>query len=291
MTPYKATRPMHFFFFSFRTLSHFYVGSVFLKRDASIELGRSSPDNSLSGKSFLMFLNHRRFGLPLLLSHALPSPSLSCPHIHLLFSIHAHTTSTYFPALSWIFLPPSFSLQFFHSLFSPAWCLHSSILTFSFPPHPYSYLALSPLPMYPQRTSLLVLHDVLYTSHWPRYHYLVTQNTRYPGCNLCVISASKSPFSANVAPRYSHVFTLSKCSPCRLISAFPYMFPSPLNLRYLWGPTVFFLLIFRPQSSTALIRSSSLLSSSSLPVLHNTNFVRYIHILYWLVDCFAKYGH
>ena len=40
-------------------------------------------------------------------SPAPPSPSLSCPHILLLFSIRAHTTSTYFPALSLIFLPDS----------------------------------------------------------------------------------------------------------------------------------------------------------------------------------------
>ena len=39
-----------------------------------------------------------------------PSPSLSCLCILLLFLIHAHTTSTYFPALSWIFLLPSLSL-------------------------------------------------------------------------------------------------------------------------------------------------------------------------------------
>ena len=53
------------------------------------------------------------FGLPLFFSPAPPSPSLSCLGpllIRLLFSVHAHTTPTYFPALSWIFLPPSFSL-------------------------------------------------------------------------------------------------------------------------------------------------------------------------------------
>ena len=47
-------------------------------------------------------------------SPAPPSPSLYCLRILLLFSIHAHTTSTYFCALSWIFLPP--------------WWLHPSIL-------------------------------------------------------------------------------------------------------------------------------------------------------------------
>ena len=31
----------------------------------------------------------------------------------------------------------------------------------------------------------------------------------HPDCILCVISASKSPFSANAAPRYFNLFTLS----------------------------------------------------------------------------------
>ena len=53
-----------------------------------------------------------------------------------------------------------------------------------------------------------------------------------PGCILCVIFASKSPFSANVARRYWNVFTCSKfCPGCRLISEFPSKFPLPLNLR------------------------------------------------------------
>ena len=56
---------------------------------------------------------HRGFNTLVFLSFfspAPPSPSLSCLRIRLLFSIHAHTTSTYSPALSWIFLPPSSSL-------------------------------------------------------------------------------------------------------------------------------------------------------------------------------------
>ena len=52
----------------------------------------------------------------------------------------------------------------------------------------------------------------------------------HPDC-MCVISASKSPLSANVDPRYLNVFNLSKFSACRLISEFPSKFPSPLNLR------------------------------------------------------------
>ena len=45
----------------------------------------------------------------------------------------------------------------------------------------------------------------------------------HPDCIICVISASKSPFYVNVAPRYLHVFTRSKFSPCIL---------SPPNLYY-----------------------------------------------------------
>ena len=61
----------------------------------------SYPDSSISDKSFLMLSSHLRFGFPLLLSPAPPSPSLSCLRI-LLFSIHAHTT--YFNLLSCTFL-------------------------------------------------------------------------------------------------------------------------------------------------------------------------------------------
>ena len=59
---------MGIFFFFFRILSHFYVVSMFLMR--CLHLARScasSPDNSLSDKSFLVLSNHLRFGLPLFL--------------------------------------------------------------------------------------------------------------------------------------------------------------------------------------------------------------------------------
>ena len=45
-----------------------YVGSMFLLRRLNVTRScASSPDNSLSDKSFLMLSNHLRFGLPLLL--------------------------------------------------------------------------------------------------------------------------------------------------------------------------------------------------------------------------------
>ena len=65
---------------------------------------------SLSDKSFLMLSNHPALVFLYFYSQAPPPPSLSCLRIRLLFSIRAHTTSTYFPALSWIFLPPSLPL-------------------------------------------------------------------------------------------------------------------------------------------------------------------------------------
>ena len=52
----------------------------------------------------------------------------------------------------------------------------------------------------------------------------------HPDC-ICIISASKSPLSANVSPRSLNVFNLSKFSDCRLLSEFPSKFPSQLNLR------------------------------------------------------------
>ena len=106
---------VHIFLF-FPILSLFYVRSVCLMRCLHLAQScASSPDNSLSDKSFFMLSNHLRFGLHLLLSPAPPSPPLSCLRIRLLFSIHAPTTSTYFPALCWIFLPPSLFLEFFLS--------------------------------------------------------------------------------------------------------------------------------------------------------------------------------
>ena len=59
---------LFFFFFFFLIFSHLYVGSMCLVR--RLHLARScssSPDNSLSDKSFLILSNHLHFGLPLLL--------------------------------------------------------------------------------------------------------------------------------------------------------------------------------------------------------------------------------
>ena len=102
--------------FFFRILSHFYVSSMCLMRRHHLVVRScvSSLDNSLSDKSFLMLFNHLCFGLPLILFPGtsiaitlLPTYSSSllntCPY-------HFNSSSTYFPALSWIFLPPLLSL-------------------------------------------------------------------------------------------------------------------------------------------------------------------------------------
>ena len=59
--------------------------------------------SSLSDRSFLVLSVHLRSGLPLFFT---PSISITISltyraHIPLLFSMHAHTISSYFPALSW----------------------------------------------------------------------------------------------------------------------------------------------------------------------------------------------
>ena len=174
-------------------------------------------------------------------SPAPPSPStLPCLRIRLLFSIHAHTTSTYAPALSWIFLPQVFVVPLIllflilSSLVTPL--IHVNILIsatsnffscafFMHCPrlgtvhHCWSYNCLLCFPLDSQTYSIGRTESPIHSSS---FSFLIV---------FYVISASKSTFSASVAPRYLNVFTLSKFSPCRLISEFPSKFPSPLNLR------------------------------------------------------------
>ena len=86
--------PSHKFYF-FRILSHVYMEWMCLMR--RLQLARSctsSPDNSLSDKSFLMLSNHLHCTFELPLSSFPPAPpslSLSCQHILLPFSIHVYT--------------------------------------------------------------------------------------------------------------------------------------------------------------------------------------------------------
>ena len=65
--------------------------------------------------------------------------------------------------------------------------------------------------------------------------------------------------------QYIYYNTISTCASSPHVSVAP-KFLSPLNLGY----TLFCLLIFSPLSSIALLHSSSLFSTSSLLVLHNT---------------------
>ena len=81
--------------------SMFLIGRLQLAKSCA-----SSPHSSFSDKLFLMLSNHLRLGLPLVLSPAPPSPSLSCPRILLLFnwyiSIPLQPTFLHFLGYMWI---------------------------------------------------------------------------------------------------------------------------------------------------------------------------------------------
>ena len=204
-------------------------------------LGRScasSPDNSLSDKSFLMLSSHSRFGLPLLL---FPGTAISITRLPTYSSSLLNTCPHHFNLLSSTFLviSPTFvvhliiSFLILSSLVTPL--IHLNILIsatsnfFScafFTAHvsaPYIIAGLTTV-MY---TFPLTLKLILRSHRIPDTLFQFF----HPDCILCVISASKFPFSANVAPRYLKVFTRSKFSPCILISEFPSKFPSTWNLR------------------------------------------------------------
>ena len=84
--------------FSFYASFHFVCGSMFLMRRFPLTRHcASSPDSSLSDKSFLVLSNHFRFGLPLLLFHDTSIAIIIYPHSILLFSQLAHTTHTETP--------------------------------------------------------------------------------------------------------------------------------------------------------------------------------------------------
>ena len=95
---------------------------------------RFLPCNPLSDKSFLMLSSHLRFGL----------------HHHHSLAHMFYFLSQYMPILFCIFL----DIILFRALFCPAWCIHSSILTFLFLLNPTSSLVLSSVPMSCHRTSL-----------------------------------------------------------------------------------------------------------------------------------------
>ena len=81
-------------------------------------------------------------------------------------------------------------------------------------------------------------------------------------CILCDISASYSPSSDTVDPRYLNLSYLFKASPCNLTSKSP----SSQNFMY----SAFFLLILKPLTSKALLQFSAVCSASSRLVLHRT---------------------
>ena len=223
----------------FLIFSHFHVGSMCLMR--RLHLARSwasSLDNSLSDKSFPMLSNHLRFGLPLLL---FPGTSIAITLLPTYSSSLLNTCPYHFNLLSCTFLDisPTFvvplilSFLILSSLVTPL--IHLNILisaTSNFfscafftaqVSAPYIIAGLTTV-LY---TFPLTLKRILRSHRIPDTLFQFC----HPVCVLWVISASKSQFSANVAPRYLKVFTRSKCCPCRLISEFPSKFPSTLNLR------------------------------------------------------------
>ena len=108
-----ATKAVVFIFFFF-IFSHFHVGSMCLVR--RLHLGRScasSPDNSLSDKSFLMLSNHLRFGLPLLL---FPGTSIPITILPTYSSSLLKTCPCHFNLLSCTFLDisPNFVVPLIH---------------------------------------------------------------------------------------------------------------------------------------------------------------------------------
>ena len=206
-----------------------------------LHLGRScasSLDNSLSHKSFLMLSNHSHFGLPLLLFPGTSIPVTLLPtHSSFLLNTcpyHSNLFSRIFLDISHTFVVPLIlSFLILSSLVTPL--IHLNILIsatsnfFScafFITHvsaPYTIASLTTV----LNTFPLTLKLILRSHRIPDILFQFF----HPDCILCVVSGSKSPFYANVAPTYLNVFIRSKFSPCILISEFPSKFPSKMNLR------------------------------------------------------------
>ena len=178
-----------------------------------------SPDNSLSDKSFLMLSNYLRFGLPPLL---FPGTSITitllttysssllntCPyHFNLLYCTFLEMSATFVVPLILSFLIlSSLVTPFIHLniLISATSNFSSCAFSIAHVSAPYIIAGLTTVLC----TFSLTLKRILRSQRIPDTLF----QCFHPDCILCVISASKSPFSANVAPRYLIVFTLSKFS-------------------------------------------------------------------------------
>ena len=185
----------------------------------------SSPDNSLFDKSFLMLSKHLRFGLPLLL---FPGTSIPITLLPTYSSSLLNTCPYHFNLLSCTFLDisPTFvvplilSFLILSSLVTPL--IHHNIIisaTSIFFSCAFFTAHISALYI------IAGLTTVLYT--FPLTLKLILRSHRIPDtlfqffqtdCILCVIFASRSPFSANVTPRYINVFTRSKFSSCNILT-------------------------------------------------------------------------
>ncbi len=182
--------------------------------DASIELGLELPPLTILSPTSRSWCFQPPpicwWSSPSFPRHLYHHHSLAYVWILLLFSIHAHTTSTYFLGYFSHFCCPSNS-------FIP----YSVQLGDSTHPsqHPNFHhiqllLVVSSLRKSWHRTSLLVLQPSCIGDYFPldpQTYYSTTQNIQYipslpvfsqSDCIVCTISASKSPFSVNVAPSY-----------------------------------------------------------------------------------------
>ena len=168
-------------------------------------------------------------------SPAPPSPSLSCLRIRLLETCpyHFNLLSCTFLDISLTFVVPLIlSFLILSSLVTPL--IHLNILISA----TSNFFSCAFLTAHVSALYIIAgLTTVLYT--FPLTLKLILRSHRIPDtlfqffqpdCILCVISASKSPFSANVAPRYLNVFTRSKFSSCILIHPLLILYTKTVNI-------------------------------------------------------------
>ena len=122
---------------------HWYVGSMcWTSHLQGAWYCASSPDNHF--KSYLMLSIHLRFGVSFLL---LPCTSITItllPTYILLLLLHVCTTLTYFPELSWIFIPLSLSINLSFVIQDSYMWLHTSTLcTFCMCIFPFAFSQLN----------------------------------------------------------------------------------------------------------------------------------------------------
>ena len=252
------------------SLCHFYVGSIW--DDSRLHAARSytsSPDSLFSLRSSFTQSAHLFFGLPLFLLPCTSMPIILFPRysssLLITWPYHCILRSwTVFEIYPTFVLPLIFSFLILSNLVTPH--IHRNIFisatSIFFSCAFFTARASAPY-------TIAGLTIVLYTFPLILTFILLSHSTPdtcfrflHPLWTLWLTSASSSPSSASVDPRYLNVFTLFTSSPSSRITR------SYCSL--LLQHSVFFLLIFSPRSSIAFLHSSSFLSTSYLLVLHST---------------------